>query len=90
MRHPSPTRAWATLMALSAGSTALAVAVTGGGLAGAPLAAAGAAILTLAWAKARTILNAYLRLDEAPAFRRGFGLTLALYAALLLGLYLAG
>jgi hypothetical protein len=83
------TRAWATLLALSAASTGLAFAVTGGQISGATLSVTGAAILILAWAKARLILNAYLRLTEAPAFRRGFGLTLALYAALLLALYLA-
>lgn len=83
------TRAWGLLLALSAASTGLAVAVTGGQLAGPALSGAGAAILILAWAKARTILNAYLRLNEAPGFRRGFGLTLALYAGLLLALYLA-
>lgn len=83
------TRAWALLLALSAASTGLAVAVTSGHITGAALSTAGAAILILAWAKARLILNAYLRLSEAPAFRRGFGLTLALYAALLLALYLA-
>lgn len=83
------TRAWALLIALSAASTGLAYTVTGGHLAGAALSATGAAILILAWAKARLILNAYLRLSEAPAFRRGFGLTLAIYAVLLLALYLA-
>jgi len=89
MSMSAVTRAWAFLLALSAASTGLAFVITGGAISAPLLAAAGAAILLLAWAKARTILNAYLRLDEAPAFRRGFGLTLALYALLLLGLYLA-
>lgn len=84
------TKAWALLLALSGASTVLSVAVARGALAGGEVTLGGAAILALAWAKARTILNAYLRLDEAPAFRRGFGLTLALYALLLLALYLAG
>ncbi len=84
------TKAWALLLALSGASTALSVAVMRGALTGPAITLGGAAILTLAWVKARTILNAYLRLDEAPAFRRGFGLTLALYALLLLALYLAG
>lgn len=84
------TKAWALLLALSGASTALSVAVMRGALTGTAITLGGAAILTLAWVKARTILNAYLRLDEAPAFRRGFGLTLALYALLLLALYLAG
>lgn len=84
------TRAWALLLLLSAGSTLLSVAVAQGALTGTAVTLGGAAILTLAWAKARVILDAYLRLDEAPAFRRGFGLTLALYALLLLALYLGG
>ncbi len=84
------TRAWALLLLLSAGSTLLSVAVARGALADTALTLGGAAILTLAWAKARVILNAYLRLNEAPAFRRGFGLALALYALLLLALYLGG
>ena len=54
------------------------------------LTAAGAAILILAWAKARTILNVYLGLGQAAALRRGFGLALALYAGLLLALYVMG
>ncbi len=83
------TRAWLMLLALSAASTALSVAVGAGALAGPSATLGGAAILTIAWAKARTILNAYLRLADAPAFRRGFGLTLGLYALLLLGLYVA-
>ena len=84
------TKAWALLLALSGASTGLSVAVARGALTGSAITLGGAAILALAWAKARTILNAYLRLDEAPAFLRGFGLTLALYALLLLALYLAG
>jgi hypothetical protein len=84
------TRAWILLLALSGASTALSVAVMRGALTGTAITLGGAAILALAWAKARTILNAYLRLGEAPAFRRGFGLTLALYALLLLALYLGG
>jgi len=83
------TKAWLLLLALSGASTVLSVAVSRGAISGGAVTLGGAAILTLAWAKARTILNAYLRLDEAPVFRRGFGLTLALYALLLLGLYLA-
>lgn len=84
------TRAWLLLLALSAASTVLSVAVARGGLSGSAATFGGAVILALAWAKARTILNAYLRLVEAPAFRRGFGLALGLYALLLLGLYLSG
>ncbi|HPE24761.1 nitric oxide reductase F protein [Albidovulum sp.] len=84
------TRAWAALIALSAASTVLARGVSGGALAGPALTAAGAAILILAWAKARTILNVYLGLGRAAALRRGFGLALALYAGLLLALYVMG
>jgi len=84
------TKAWLLLLALSGASTVLSVAVARGALTGTAVTLGGATILALGWAKARTILNAYLRLDEAPAFRRGFGLTLALYALLLLGLYLVG
>jgi len=84
------TAAWLFLLALSAGSTGLSVAVARGALDGTAARLVGAAILALAWAKARTILDAYLRLAEAPALRRGFALTLALYALVLLGLYLAG
>lgn len=84
------TRAWVLLLALSGASTVLSIAVAGGMLSGGAVTLGGAAILALAWAKARTILNAYLRLDEAPALRRGFGLALGLYAILLLGLFLAG
>lgn len=84
------TKAWVLLLALSGASTVLSIAVARGMLSGGAVTLGGAAILALAWAKARTILNAYLRLDEAPAFRRGFGLALGLYALLLLGLFLAG
>ncbi len=83
------TKAWLLLLALSGASTVLSVAVARGALSGSAATIGGAAILALAWAKARTILNAYLRLSGAPAFRRGFGLALGLYALLLLGLYLS-
>ncbi|MBJ6373071.1 nitric oxide reductase F protein [Sedimentitalea arenosa] len=49
---------------------------------------AGAMILTLAWLKARVILGRYLGLVNAPFWARGFGISLALFCALLLGLYL--
>lgn len=79
-------RAWLLLIALSAGSTALALAVPG--LTGPALAVAGAAILTLAWLKARVILSDYLGLRAAPFWRRGFGMVLGFYMIGLLGLYL--
>lgn len=83
------TRAWILLLALSVASTLLSLGAARGAFTGSAVTLGGAAILALAWTKARTILNAYLRLDEAPAFRRGFGLALGLYALLLLGLFLA-
>jgi hypothetical protein len=45
-------------------------------------------ILTLAWLKARVILGRYLGLVNATFWARGFGISLALFCALLLGLYL--
>ena len=84
------TRAWVMLLALSAASTVLSIAVTQGTLGAVLPTAIGAAVLILAWAKARIILGAYLRLREAPAIQRGFALSLGLYALLLLGLYVAG
>ncbi|MDZ4134320.1 MAG: nitric oxide reductase F protein [Paracoccaceae bacterium] len=88
MNIPPLTRAWTGLLVLSALSTLIAVA--GGALTGTALTVSGALILTLAGAKARLILNAYLGLDAAPHWQRGFGQALALYLALMLGLYLIG
>lgn len=75
----TPLRAWLLLIALSAATTALA-------LAGAP----GLLILAIAWLKARLILGVYLGLDHAPSMRRGFDVVLALMLAGMGGLYLAG
>ena len=77
-------RAWGALIVFSLGSTAVSLwhwppALT---------AAAGGVILLLAWLKARVILGRYLGLVAAPSWRRGFGLALALFCLLLLGLYL--
>jgi len=85
----SLTHAWTTLLILSAISTALSVAVTQGALSGQAITLGGALILALAWWKARVILARYLGLAQAPFWRRGFDTVLALYAALLLVLYLA-
>lgn len=82
------TRAWIWLVALSLGSTVIASAV-GARLSGA-LPLAGAAILVLAWAKARIILDRYLGLAAAPFWHRGFSTVLGLYALGLLALYLLG
>ncbi|WP_244614841.1 nitric oxide reductase F protein [Pukyongiella litopenaei] len=77
-------RAWATLIALSLGSTALAVSA----IPPAWQPAAGAAILILAWAKARVILARYLGLAAAPFWARGFGIALGVFCVVLLVLYL--
>ena len=77
--------AWGMLMALSLASTLLSV----------PAiwlvwpVAAGVGVLILAWLKARIILKHYLGLSVAPGWQRGFDITLAIFLALLLGLYLA-
>lgn len=82
-------RAWIGLLALSAASTVLAVGFPANkpGLA---LTLSGAAILALAWLKARLIFARYLGLAAAPFWLRGFEITFALYTALLLPLHLAG
>lgn len=92
MRLPSDPllRAWAWLMALSLGSTLIAVQVGSGQLQGLMLSASGAAILALAWLKARIILARYLGLAQAPFWHRGFATVMALYCAGLLALYLIG
>jgi hypothetical protein len=77
-------RAWAALIALSLGSTAVSLWHWPPNL----TAMTGALILTLAWLKARVILARYLGLAAAPFWRRGFDLALALFCLLLLGLYL--
>lgn len=77
-------RAWATLILLSIGSALLSLWEI-------PQEwkfLAGATILTLAWLKARVILLRYLALAQAPFWARGFGISLALFCLLLLGLYL--
>ncbi|MGR3462119.1 MAG: nitric oxide reductase F protein [Roseovarius sp.] len=78
-------RAWAVLIGLSLGSTALSLWLWPPGL----TAIAGVSILTLAWLKARVILAQYLGLAQAPFWRRGFEIALALFCLVLLGLYLA-
>jgi hypothetical protein len=76
------TRAWAALVALSALSTAAAAGLPPGRL-------LSLAVLALAWAKARLILDRYLGLAQAPAISRGFALVLALVMLLLAALALA-
>jgi hypothetical protein len=81
------TRAWLGLLALSAGSTALAVASPG--LSGGAIPIATTALLGLAWVKARVILASYLGLSAAPAWLRGFSLVLGLHVMALLVLALS-
>lgn len=85
MRCDPILRAWGWLVALSLGSTAITLWHWPPGL----TVLAGMAILFLAWAKARVILDTYLGLAAAPFWRRGFGLSLGIFCLLLLGLYLA-
>lgn len=88
MRDPL-LRAWGWLIGLSFLSTVLSVAVARGAITGGLVTLGGAVILTLAWAKSRIILEQYLGLAQAPFWRRGFEIVLALYALFLLSLYLA-
>jgi hypothetical protein len=81
------TKGWLTLMALTAASTALAVAEPH--LGPSALTAGAAVLLALAWAKARVILALYLGLSAAPAWLRGFNFVLGLYCVGLLVLTLA-
>ena len=76
------TRNWLILLALSAASTALAAS----GLTGAAFTIA---VLTLAGLKARVILAAYLGLNTAPSWQRGFDLGLTLLLVLMATLALA-
>ncbi|MCX2724651.1 hypothetical protein [Roseibium salinum] len=78
------TRAWLTLMVLSAASVLAALA------AGASFghSAIGASVLLFAWMKARVILSRYLGLWQAPGWRAGFNWVLGLHCLLLLGLFL--
>ncbi len=84
MRRRALIRGWLTLLALSLVSTAIALWPIPPGW----RAVGGWAILTLAWLKARVILGCYLGLTDAPFWARGFGIALALFCTLLLGLYL--
>lgn len=76
--------AWGWLAGLSLGSTLISL----WSWSDVQAALAGAAILTLAWAKARVILAHYLGLVRAPFWQRGFDTALALFCLVLLGLYL--
>lgn len=76
-------RAWVWLVALSIGSTIVALT-----LPRLQATVAGVVILTLAWLKARVILARYLGLAAVPAVAFGFGLVLGLFMLAALGLYL--
>ncbi|WP_096787661.1 hypothetical protein [Rhodobacter sp. CZR27] len=82
-------RAWLLLLLLSAASTAFAELAGAGLLDPRGLAWGGALLLGVTWLKSRTILGAYLRLDQTPAARRVFSGVLFLYLVLLAGLFLA-
>lgn len=77
------TIAWAWLMGLSLASTAVAALIESG----AGTMAAGVAILVVALVKARLILLDYLGLAQAPSWRGGFVVSLAVFTVLLAGLY---
>ncbi len=77
-------RAWGSLIVLSLLSTALSVLVFSAEW----TAAAGTAILALAWVKARIVLSRYMGLAQAPSWQRGFDLCLGVFAITLMGLYL--
>ncbi len=76
-------RAWLGLALLSAVTTLVALS---------PVSApySGALILVFAWAKARLVLLWYLELANVPGWRAGMLFGLALFMALIFGLYLAG
>ena len=79
------TRAWASLIGLSALSTLIALALPGFGALALKLASV--AILLIAWAKARVILSTYLGLAAVPPIRRGFGVVLGFFMVAVLALY---
>ena len=80
------TKAWLTLLALTALSAAAALLLPG--LVSAEWAPP-VLILAFAWAKARVVLSRYLGLAAVPSVRRGFGVVLALFMLAAGGLYLA-
>ncbi|RDW14380.1 cytochrome C oxidase subunit IV family protein [Paracoccus thiocyanatus] len=73
------TRIWLLLLGLSAATTALA-------FASGPVAAA--ALLVLAWLKARAILCGFLHLDRGSGWRAAFLVPLAIWLVLIWGLHL--
>ena len=76
-------RAWLGLAMLSAATTVVALSPL-------PAPYSGALILACAWAKARLIFLWYLELHDIPGWRGGLMFGLALFMAVLFGLYAAG
>lgn len=74
------TRNWLWLLAL------ILATVTAAGFEGRP---AAAALVVLAWLKARAILGGFLHLDRAPGWLSAFTVPLAIWLAALWGLYAA-
>lgn len=77
--------AWGALLLLSLGSAVLAQGA-GWSLWPVPFAVI---VMGLAWFKARIILLQYLKLSQAPSWRRGFQIVSAFMCLLLLASYLA-
>ena len=73
-------RAWLGLAMLSAATTAVALSPL-------PAPYSGFLILACAWAKARLIFLWYLELSDVPSWRGGLMFGLALFMAVLFGLY---
>lgn len=84
MVHDKLVRAWIWLLTLSVASTAIAFLVSEHY----NTTIAGCIILGLALVKARLILSQYLRLAEAPLWRRGFNFVLTLFVLVAIGLFL--
>jgi len=76
------TQGWLALVALSGGSTLIALWGGTGVL-------VALAILALAWAKAQIVLNVYLGLSQAPGWSRGFAFVLGLFMLGAMGLAVA-
>ena len=76
-------RAWLGLAMLSAATTVVALSPL-------PAPYSGALILACAWLKARLIFLWYLELHDIPGWRGGLLFGLALFMAVLFGLYVAG
>lgn len=78
-------RAWTWLLLLSLGATFAALLH----FAGLGRIAISGLVLSFSWIKARIILAQYLGLVNAPFWRRGFDMCLALFCLLIFGLYVS-